>query len=145
MTLTARQIELIQSAIPDITTNAEAVAAAFYAQLFAIDPSLRPMFRGDMAEQGRKLMTMLSSALNNINKLDALHPALQNMGRRHIAYGVEKHHYWVVGQALINTLETAFGEAFTLEVRTAWITLYGALVEATTSGLYVPQTEAAAD
>lgn len=145
MTLTTRQIELIQSAIPVITSNAEAVAAAFYAQLFAIDSTLRPMFRGDMAEQGRKLMTMLGAALNNVNKLDTLHPALQSMGRRHIAYGVEKYHYGVVGQALINTLEMAFGAAFTMEVRTAWVTLYGALVEAITSGLYEPQTEAAAD
>ena len=58
MPLTTRRIELIQSAIPVITSNTEAVATAFYAQLFALDPSLRPMFRGDMTEQGRKLMTM---------------------------------------------------------------------------------------
>jgi hemoglobin-like flavoprotein len=145
MTLTTRQIEIIQSAIPTITSNAEGVATAFYAQLFALDPSLRPMFRGDMAEQGRKLMTMLGTALNNVERLDSLLPALQNMGRRHVAYGVEKHHYGVVGQALINTLEMAFGAAFTPEARAAWVTLYGALVEAITNGLYGPQTEAAAD
>lgn len=145
MSLTTRQIELIQSAIPVITANADTVAEAFYTQLFALDPSLRPMFRGDMVEQGRKLMTMLGTALNNVNRLDSLHAPLQNMGRRHIDYGVTLYHYAVVGRALINTLETAFGEAFTQEVRTAWVTLYGALVEATTAGLYEPQTESAAD
>lgn len=145
MTLTTRQIEIIQSAVPAITSNAEGVATAFYAQLFALDPSLRPMFRGDMVEQGRKLMTMLGTALNNVERLDSLIPALQSMGRRHMAYGVEKHHYWIVGQALINTLEMAFGEAFTAEARTAWSTLYEALVEAITYGLYEPQTESAAD
>ena len=145
MSLTTRQITLIQSAIPVITSNADAVASAFYAQLFTLDPSLQPMFRGDMVEQGRKLMTMLGVALNNVDTLDTLHPALQNLGHRHIDYGVSQHHYLVVGQALINTLEAAFGEAFTIEVREAWVTLYGALVDAITGGLYTPHTEAAAD
>ena len=145
MTLTTRQITLIQSAVPVITSNADAVAAAFYTQLFALDPSLRPMFRGDMVEQGRKLMTMLGVALSNVDKLATLHPALENLGRRHVGYGISKHHYATVGQALINTLEAAFGEAFTPEVRAAWVSLYGALVDAITRGLYEPQTEAAAD
>jgi hemoglobin-like flavoprotein len=145
MSLTTRQIELIQSAIPVIVANSEVVAAAFYTQLFALDPSLRPMFRGDMTEQGRKLMTMLGVALNNVDKLDTLRPALEHLGRRHVDYGVSLHHYTTVGQALINTLESAFGEAFTPEARDAWVTLYGALVEKITDGLYAPHTEAAAD
>ena len=145
MSLTTRQIELIQSAIPVINSNADAVADAFYTQLFALDPSLRAMFRGDMIEQGRKLMTMLGVALNNVTKLDTLHPALENLGRRHVGYGVSQHHYATVGQALINTLEAAFGEAFTPETRDAWTTLYGTLVEAITGKLDQPLTEAAAD
>lgn len=144
MPLTTRQIELIQSAVPVITGNADAVATAFYAQLFALDPSLRALFRGDMVEQGRKLLTMLGVALNNVDKLDTLHPALESLGRRHLGYGISKHHYTTVGQALINTLEAAFGEAFTPEVRAAWVTLYGTLVDAITRGLYEPPTESAA-
>jgi hemoglobin-like flavoprotein len=144
MSLTARQITVIQSAVPVIVANSDAVAAAFYAQLFAIDPSLRAMFRGDMVEQGRKLMTMLGVALGNIEKLDTLRPALQQLGQRHVAYGVDARHYATVGQALLNTLETAFGEAFDYEAREAWSTLYGALVAAITVGLYT-ETEAAAD
>jgi hypothetical protein len=30
----------------------------FYDRLFALDASLKPLFRGDMQEQGRKVMTM---------------------------------------------------------------------------------------
>ncbi len=143
MSLTTRQITVIQSAIPVIVANSDAVAASFYAQLFSLDGSLRGMFRGDMVEQGRKLMTMLSVALTNLEKLDTLRPALQNLGQRHLAYGVAEHHYAVVGQALLNTLEMAFGDGFDAEAREAWGTLYGALVAAITRGVYSPFESAA--
>jgi truncated hemoglobin YjbI len=35
----------------------------FYRRLFEIDPSLKQMFKGDMAGQRRKLMQMLTAAV----------------------------------------------------------------------------------
>lgn len=144
MSLTTTQIRIIQTAVPVIAANADAVAEAFYAQLFAIDPSLRPMFRGDMKEQGRKLMQMLSVALSNLESLDTLRPALRALGERHVNYGVTEHHYQTVGLALLNTLEMVLGDAFTSEAHDAWASLYTALTAAVTHDLY-PTTEAAAD
>lgn len=144
MSLDAAQINQIRSAVPTIVANADAVATAFYAQLFALEPTLRLMFRGDMTEQGRKLMSMLSVALNNLDKLDTLRPALKALGERHIDYGVTAGHYDIVGRALIGTLELMLGEAFTLEARQAWVALYGALTVAITGDLY-SATESAAD
>jgi hypothetical protein len=34
-----------------VATIADDAAVLFYQRLFELDPSLRPMFRGDMAEQ----------------------------------------------------------------------------------------------
>ena len=135
MTLNSQQIALIQSAVPTIVAQSEAVASAFYAQLFALDPSLRAMFRGDMTEQGRKLMQMLGVALSNLDKLDTLRPALRALGERHLNYGVSDHPYSVVGTALITTPELLLGEAFTSDTRAAWARLYGHLTHAIKSGL----------
>ena len=60
--LTATQKSLVQESFATIAPIADDAAALFYRRLFEIDPSLRHMFRGDMAEQRRKLMQMLTAA-----------------------------------------------------------------------------------
>jgi len=35
-----------------------------------LDPTLRPIFRGDLKEHGRKLMSMINLAVANLNRLD---------------------------------------------------------------------------
>ena len=44
---------------------------------------------------------------------------------RHAGYGVRDEHYEAVGEALLWTLETGLKDAFTSEVRDAWVTAYG--------------------
>ena len=53
--MTPRQVELVQSSWSAVEPIADAAAEMFYSKLFALDPSLRALFRGDMQEQGRKL------------------------------------------------------------------------------------------
>ena len=87
-----------------------------------------------MAEQGNKLMTMLGGAVSGLSALDKLIPVLQDLGKRHVAYRVEKHHYDTVGSALLGTLEAGLGDAFTPEVKAAWTKVYtvmaGVMIEA---------------
>ncbi len=54
--LTSTQKTLVQESFALIAPIADQSAALFYGRLFEIDPSLRRMFRGDMAEQRKKLM-----------------------------------------------------------------------------------------
>ncbi len=46
-------------------------------------------------------------------------PHLEEVGRRHVGYGVRDAHYATVGNALLWTLEHGPHEAFTPEVRDA--------------------------
>jgi nitric oxide dioxygenase len=82
-----------------------------------------------MAEQGRKLMTTLKVVVNGLTRLEALVPAVEALGRRHAGYGIKDEHYHTVAQALLWTLEQGLGEAFTAEVRTAWVAAYTILSE----------------
>lgn len=109
---------------------ADGAARLFYGRLFALDPSLRRMFRGDMDEQGRKLMATLSFVVDKLGRLPELLPAVQSLGRRHAAYGVRDEHYAEVATALLWTLEQALGEAFTPAVRAAWAEAYDTLAGA---------------
>jgi len=104
-------------------------AELFYGKLFELDPSLKPLFKGDMKEQGEKLMKMINTAVNGLDQLDQIVPAVQQLGVRHVNYGVKDKEYDTVGAALLWTLETGLGDAFTDEVKEAWATVYGILAD----------------
>ena len=118
------QKELVQTSFEQVRPIADAAAALFYNRLFELDPTLRPLFKGDMKEQGRKLMDMITLAVKGLDRPEALLPALAALGRRHAGYGVKEQDYETVGEALLWTLEQGLGQGFTPEIREAWATLY---------------------
>lgn len=125
--MTPEQVTLVQNSFALVEPIAPQAAAMFYDNLFKTDPSLRNLFRGDMAEQGGRLMSMIGSAVKMLGQPDKLIPVLQAMGRRHVGYGVTDAHYAPVGTALLLTLQQGLGDAFTPEVHEAWATLYGVI------------------
>lgn len=125
--MTPRQIELVQSSFAQVLPIAEPAAALFYARLFELAPDVRALFKGDMVEQGRKLMAMLRTVVSSLDKLDVLLPAAQGLAVRHVGYGAQPAHYAVVGAALMDTLDRGLGDVFTPETRSAWETAYGTL------------------
>ena len=125
--LTVVQKSLVQNSFASIATIADDAAVLFYQRLFELDPSLRPMFRGDMAEQRKKLMQMITAAVKGLDRLEQLVPVVKDLGRRHAGYGVADSHYDTVGAALLWTLEVGLGRAFTPDVKEAWTAVYGLL------------------
>ena len=122
--MNARQVEIVQESFAQVQKISSAAASLFYGKLFELDPTLKPLFRGDLIEQGQKLMTMLGVAVANLTKPDVVMPALKQLGARHAGYGVREAHYVTVGTALLWTLERGLGDSFTAEVREAWTTVY---------------------
>jgi hemoglobin-like flavoprotein len=118
------EILLVQDSFRKVLPISEQAAALFYARLFELDPSLRAMFRGEMSEQGRKLMTMIATAVSSLTRLETLVPVVRQLGARHSGYGVREEHYATVGAALLWTLEKGLGSEFTPEVRAAWTKTY---------------------
>lgn len=125
--MTPEQITLIQSSWTKVAPIVDTAAGLFYGKLFELDPAVKPMFKGDMTEQGRKLMKTLGVVVNSLTRLDEIVPVAQEMGRRHVVYGVEAKHYDTVGAALLWTLEQGLGAAFTPDTKTAWAAAYGVL------------------
>ena len=70
--MTPKQIILIQTSFEQVLPIADTAAELFYGRLFELDSSLKPLFRGNMAEQGRKLMTTLKVVVNGLPRLEAL-------------------------------------------------------------------------
>ncbi len=122
--MTTNQKSLVKETFAKVVPIADTAAALFYGRLFEMDPSLRPLFRTDLREQGKKLMQMIGYCVGKLDELDELVPAVKELGRKHAGYGVEEEDYATVGGALLWTLEQGLGAAFTPEVKAAWTTVY---------------------
>ena len=127
MLFSSQTIDHVQTTWTAVEQIAPAAAALFYDNLFTADPSLRPLFRGDMTAQGEKLMQMIGAAVQKLTKPEALVHVLEALGRRHGDYGVEPSHYDTVGAALLQTLAMGLGAAFTPAVEQAWAEVYGVM------------------
>ena len=125
--MTPEQISLVQSSFDLVKPNADQAALLFYNRLFDLNPHLRSMFSGDMQDQGRKLMSVLATAVASLNDLDNLIPVVEELGRRHNTYGVTPSDYVTVGQALIWTLEQGLQDKFTEQCKAAWLETYTVL------------------
>ena len=125
--MTPSQIDLVQSSFAKVAPIAETAAGLFYGRLFEIAPETKSLFRNDMKEQGRKLMTTLGVVINGLKDLETILPAAKALAVKHVAYGVTAAHYEPVGEALIWTLEQGLGADFSPDVRNAWLSAYGAL------------------
>jgi nitric oxide dioxygenase len=141
--MTPRQVELVKSSFDKVRPIADDAAGIFYDRLFHLDPSLRPLFRGDMRDQGRKLMQMIGVVVGSLHRLDTILPAARDLGRRHVRYGVEPRHYETVGGALLHALEQGLGPEFTAEVRGAWTSAYTTLSRAMIEAASAPESSAA--
>lgn len=126
--MTPDQIRLVQDSFREVVPIRVAAAALFYERLFTIDGSLRALFpERDMTKQGAMVMAALGFVVHGLDRAETILPTVRDLARRHVGYGVEEHHYPIVGQALIETLAAGLGDAFTPPVREAWEAAYGLL------------------
>jgi nitric oxide dioxygenase len=125
--MTPDQVALVQDSFKKVTPISDVAAELFYGRLFEIAPQIKPMFKGDMKEQGRKLMATLGVVVTGLTRLETVLPAASALAKKHVAYGVKAEHYPIVGGALLWTLEQGLGEAWNPELAAAWTTAYGTL------------------
>lgn len=123
--MTPEQVTLIRTSWRQVIPVAATAAGLFYEHLFALDPTLRPLFaQTDMEGQGKKLLQALGAVVASADRLYTMGPALEELGRKHLAYGVAEQHYDTVGAALLATLAAALGDGFTAPLREAWAEAY---------------------
>ena len=125
--MTPEQIRLVQRTWVRVLPVKDTAARLFYERLFVVDPALRALFRGDMAAQGEKLMQVMDAVVSGLGRLERFLPAVRELGRRHVDYGVTAAHYGTVGAALLWALARVLGSEFTPEVKDAWASVYADL------------------
>ena len=98
--VTPEQVTLIKESWRKVVPIADLADGLFYRKLFELDPSLRPIFKDEMREKGDKLMEVIAVAVEGLDNLDEIVPAVQELGVKHLEYGVNDSHYDTFGAAL---------------------------------------------
>ena len=124
MPITTRQKQLVQESFAKVVPIAGVAGDIFYKTLFEYAPEVKPLFKSDIKDQGRKLVTTLAVAIKDLDDLDKLVPVLQKLAEKHVDYGVKAEHFTPVGNALLSTLKQGLGDDFTPEVRQAWVEVF---------------------
>ena len=124
------QIQLVQRTFErKVRPIAQEAGEMMYLRLFEIEPSLKPLFKGDIKRQGEMLMTAIGLAIQSLDQPDKVKATVQELGKRHAGYGVQPSYYNIFGAALMWALEQVIGPDFTPEVRTAWGEAYAILAQ----------------
>lgn len=125
--MNAEQVKLLRETFKSIEPMGQETGEMLYTKLFEIDPSLKPLFKGDLKTQAKMIMTAIGLAVAGLDQPDNLGQQVKALGTRHVNYGVQPRDVNTFGAALIWALEQTLGPAFTPEVKEAWVAAYGVL------------------
>ena len=102
--------------------HGEAFVTAFYERLFSRFPQTRALFAAtDMFEQRKKLQRSLALIVEHMQHPEELSSMLQELGQRHVAYGIRPEHYPLVGTVLLEAFADFLGKHWTQAHHDAWV------------------------
>ena len=122
--LTDHEIVMVQTSFTRLIDNIDVSTRIFFEQLFTLDPSLKPLFKGDQQHQGRKMIQTLLFVVNALNNPTTVVDTIEKLSKRHLSYGVKQEYYATVGQALIATVHQSLGADATPYIEAAWLAAY---------------------
>jgi serine/threonine protein kinase/pimeloyl-ACP methyl ester carboxylesterase len=124
----------ITASFARIAPRAGEFCARVYDRLFASHPELQPLFRTEMAAQRRKLLGALVAIVDSLLAPERLIPLLEDLGRRHAAYGIRPDDFDAVGEALLGAIDE-FDDQLAEADRAAWARAYARIAQAMQRGL----------
>ena len=125
MTLTDEQITLIRDSYARVLPEAERVSDLFYKDLFERAPSLQPLFKNAMSEQGMRFMTALKAVVAHLDDPVGLEAEATRLGESHAPFKIRPESYREMEESLVDTLAHALGDKFTNPVELAWREAFG--------------------
>ncbi|HEY0651648.1 MAG TPA: globin family protein [Chryseosolibacter sp.] len=134
-----QQIQLVKETWGFVIVKSDEAGQLFYSRLFEVAPGVRHLFKGDVKEQSRKLMSMVTYVIAKLDKLDTILAEIKSLAQRHNKYGARKEHYAVVGECLIYTLKTGLGDRWNAKTEAAWLAVYSILSNAMIEGQESPK------
>lgn len=131
MALTADTIETVKATAPVLRAHGLAIVQRIYDRLLA-DPELARLFdpaAQQSGEQAQKVAGAILAFAENVDRMEALTPALERIAARHAGAGVQPRHYMAVADNLLGAMTDVLGSLASGDVLTAWAEAYWLLAE----------------
>jgi hemoglobin-like flavoprotein len=124
-------IAIVKATAPALQQHGLAITKRMYERLF-VDPAIKKLF--DQAsqasgEQPKRLAEAILAFARNVDKLDALVPAIERIATRHVATHIKPEHYPAVADALLPAIKDVLGDAADEDVLSAWGEAYWFLAD----------------
>ncbi|MGD7009295.1 NO-inducible flavohemoprotein [Metabacillus sp. 84] len=122
--------QLVKSTVPALMQHGLDITASFYKNMFNDHPDLLNLFNQSNQKQGRQqaaLAQAVLAAAANIDRLEAILPAVEKIAHKHRSLGVKKEHYPIVGDYLLKAMKEILQEKATDEILSAWEEAYGVI------------------
>jgi NAD(P)H-flavin reductase/hemoglobin-like flavoprotein len=110
-----------------VKASGDQAAAYFYGWLFAGHPEVRKLFPAAMNEQRDRLFRAFGRIVGSLSAPEDMAAYLAQLGRDHRKYSVQPEMYEAVGDALMATLRSHAGPAFTPAAEEAWAQAFKAV------------------
>jgi hemoglobin-like flavoprotein len=138
-------IDALETSFDLVAPRGDELMEIFYSNLFAVAPSVKPLFAGsDMARQRAMLLSALALLRRSLRNLEPAVPVLKSLGARHVAYGARPEHYPVVGNVLIGAMAHVAGPDWEPRFAKAWNEAFGIVAGAMLEGAREAELAAAA-
>lgn len=131
--LSEKTIEIVKSTVPVLEQHGTAITSHFYKTMFANHPELLNVFNHANQKQGRQqraLANAVLAAAKSIDHLEAILPAVKQIGHKHRSLGILPEQYPIVGKNLLIAIKEVLGEAATDEIMKAWEEAYEVIADA---------------
>lgn len=100
----------------------------FYEILFDRVPEARALF-SDIPAQAQKLSKTVGYVVSNIDNIESIKPAIEDLGRIHQRLNIERSYYPHVREALIETVKITMGDEYREHIGQSWRTALNVLSE----------------
>ena len=148
-TMSPETMAIVKSTAPVLQQHGLAITKRMYERLF-VDPEIKALFdqsAQESGEQPKRLAAAILAFAQNVDKLDALKPAIARMAARHVETHIKPEHYPAVANALLPAIKDVLGDAVNAEILAAWGEAYWFLADVLIGeeiALYDTQEEQAA-
>lgn len=130
--LTENQIQIIKDTAPVVAEHAVEITSLFYPLMFDTYPEVRSVFNQSHQRGGAQPQALAGAIIayaSNIDRLDALGPAVRGIVEKHVSLNISPDQYRIVGTCLMQAIGQVLGPAVTPEVRDAWEAAYWQLAD----------------
>lgn len=130
-TLSPETIAIIKSTAPALAQHGVDITTRMYQRLFQ-DPEIKALFNEaaqSSGEQPKRLAAAIVAYARNIDRLDALGPAIDHITARHVATHTKPEHYPAVAEALLPAIKDVLGDAVDDRTLAAWGEAYWLLAD----------------